>query len=184
MLRRAFTCVVLAGATAVFLGTGTARAQLSDTTTFLAHVSNEYRVIPNVTYHEANNHENQLDLYLPSRAGGPTPVLVFFHGGGWIVGNKESNVLRVLPYLEMGWAVVNVGYRLVQVSPAPAAVEDGLCALRWVARSRAVQPGPRADRDLGELGWGPPGVDDRHDPVGRRPGPGMRPGRVRGPRGR
>ena len=37
------------------------------------------------------------------------------------------------PWLEMGWQVVNVEYRLARVSQAPAAVEDCLCALRWVA---------------------------------------------------
>ena len=35
----------------------------------------------------------------------------------------------------MGWAVVNVEYRLGQVARAPAAVEDCLCALRWVIAS-------------------------------------------------
>lgn len=119
----------------VFVLPGSAQAQLSDTTAFLAHVSNQYRIIPNVVYHEANNHENALDLYLPTNATEETPVLVMFHGGGWVAGNRHSMALRALPYLEMGWAVVNVSYRLVQVSRAPAAVEDGLCAMQWVARN-------------------------------------------------
>ena len=36
-----------------------------------------------------------------------------------------------LPYLEAGWNVVNVEYRLARVSLAPGAVEDAMCALRW-----------------------------------------------------
>jgi len=120
---------------AAFVLPGVAQAQLSDTTSFLAHVSNQYRIIPNVVYHEANNHENELDLYLPTNAAAETPVLVMFHGGGWVAGNRHSMALRALPYLEMGWAVVNVSYRLVQVSRAPAAVEDGLCAMQWIARN-------------------------------------------------
>ena len=44
-------------------------------------------------------------------------------------------VLRLLPWLEMGWAVANIEYRLGEVSLAPAAVEDCLCALRWVIRN-------------------------------------------------
>lgn len=112
-----------------------ANAQLGDTGSFLAHVSNQYRVTPNVTYHVASGHENKLDLYLPRSASGSTPVLMYIHGGGWVGGSKEANVLRILPYLEMGWAVVNVGYRLGAVARAPAAVEDGLCALRWVIRN-------------------------------------------------
>jgi len=44
-------------------------------------------------------------------------------------------VLEVLPYLHMGWAAVNVEYRLADVSKAPAAVEDCRCALRWILRN-------------------------------------------------
>jgi acetyl esterase/lipase len=110
-------------------------AQLGETESFLAHVSNQYRVVPNVTYHIASGHENKLDLYLPRGAGGPAPVLMYIHGGGWVGGTKESSVLRLLPFMEMGWAVVNVEYRLGRVARAPAAVEDCLCALRWVIRN-------------------------------------------------
>ena len=88
------------------MGSGVARAQLSDTTAFLADVSNQYRVVPNVVYHVANNHDNKLDLYLPANPSGSTPVLMMIHGGGWVQGTKEAQVLRALPYLEMGWAVV------------------------------------------------------------------------------
>ena len=112
-----------------------ARAQLAPTAAWVSHVSNEYRVIPNVTYHTANNVDNSVDLYIPRDARGPTPVLMYIHGGGWVGGNKEANVLRLLPYLEMGWSVVNVQYRLGRVSRAPAAVEDCLCALQWVKRN-------------------------------------------------
>ena len=129
--------VFIVGAAIVTIVTGpsVARAQLSDTTAFLADVSNQYRVIPNVVYHTANNHDIKLDLYLPANPTGPTPVLLMIHGGGWVQGTKESQLLRAVPYLEMGWAVVNTTYRLVQVSRAPAAVEDCLCALQWIART-------------------------------------------------
>jgi len=40
--------------------------------------------------------------------------------------------MSILPWMEMGWNVVNVEYRMARVSLAPAAVEDCLCALRWV----------------------------------------------------
>ena len=60
----------------------------------------------NVSYgpHKAN----VLDIWI-AEGDGPHPLHVYIHGGGWVRGTKESNVLRVLPYLEMGWAVVNVG---------------------------------------------------------------------------
>ncbi len=135
MSRRSISFVMLVGVALLAGGAPDANAQLGDTSSFLANVSNEYRVTPNVTYHVASNHENKLDLYVPRNASGPTPVLMYIHGGGWVGGAKEVNVLRILPYLEMGWAVVNVEYRLGAVARAPAAVEDGLCALRWVIRN-------------------------------------------------
>ena len=117
------------------LGPGVALAQSSDAAGWAAHLSNQYRVLPNVTYSTANNWDSTADLYLPRGADAPTPVLMYIHGGGWVGGTKEGSVLRLLPWLEMGWAVVNVEYRLGQVSLAPAAVEDCLCALRWVIRN-------------------------------------------------
>ena len=135
MFRRSIPLVMLVGVAILVAGPSKANAQLGQTTSFLAHVSNQYRVIPNLTYHVASNQENKLDLYVPRDATGPTPVLMYIHGGGWVGGTKESSVLRILPYLEMGWAVANVEYRLGAVARAPAAVEDGLCALRWVIRN-------------------------------------------------
>jgi acetyl esterase/lipase len=96
------------------------------------YVGGDYEIIPNITYAAANNTELKLDLYLPRQRVMPRPTVVFYHGGGWVAGKKEQNVLQLLPYLSMGWASVNVEYRLADNSPAPAAVEDCLCALRWV----------------------------------------------------
>ena len=124
MCKRSLPFAMLVGITLLVAEPTDVNAQLGETTSFLAHVSNQYRVIPNVTYHIASNQENKLDLYVPRGATGPTPVLMYIHGGGWVGGTKESSVLRILPYLEMGWAVANVEYRLGAVARAPAAVED------------------------------------------------------------
>jgi acetyl esterase/lipase len=96
-----------------------------------------YRVVPNITYLTANDHEAKLDVYSPrtATADHPVPTLIYIHGGGWVGGTKESAFLNVLPYMQMGWAVVNVEYRLGRVSLAPAAVEDCRCALKWVVRN-------------------------------------------------
>lgn len=95
---------------------------------------NNYRVATNITYLVANNYEAKLDVY-QRRAQGPQPTLIHIHGGGWIGGTKEGSLMALMPWFEMGWNVVNVEYRLGRVSQAPAAVEDCLCALRWVARN-------------------------------------------------
>jgi acetyl esterase/lipase len=94
--------------------------------------SSDYDIQANVTYAIANNTELKLDLYLPRDKSKLNPTLVLFHGGGWVDGAKERNVMYLLPYLSMGWTVVNVEYRMAKNSLAPAAVEDCRCALRWL----------------------------------------------------
>jgi acetyl esterase/lipase len=96
------------------------------------YVAGDYDIQPNVTYSIANNTELKLDLYLPKNRSTPKTTLVLFHGGGWVDGQKERNVLFLLPYLAEGWAAVNVEYRMARNSRAPAAVEDCRCALRWL----------------------------------------------------
>jgi acetyl esterase/lipase len=98
------------------------------------YVAGDYDIVPNITYAIANDTELKLDLYALKNRANPVPVLILFHGGGWVEGKKEQNVLQILPYLSLGWAVANVEYRLGRVSPAPAAVEDCRCALRWVVQ--------------------------------------------------
>ena len=112
-----------------------ASAQLSESAAWAAGATGEYRVISNVTYLTANNYEAKLDVYLPSGLTAPNPVVIYIHGGGWVGGTKEGAMPQLLPYMEMGWTVVNVEYRLARVSLAPAAVEDCRCALRWVYRN-------------------------------------------------
>jgi acetyl esterase/lipase len=99
-----------------------------------ALVANATRLESGITYLKASNWDGQLDVYVP-RTTGPHPTLLHIHGGGWVGGTRESVQLRLLPYLEMGFAVVNISYRLGAVAQAPAAVEDCLCAMRWVIRN-------------------------------------------------
>jgi acetyl esterase/lipase len=112
-----------------------AQNKLPDTAAWAATMTNSYIVQPNITYLTANNFENRVDVYRPRNAVSATPVLLYIHGGGWVGGSKESAFLQTMPYLEMGWAVVNVQYRLARISLAPAAVEDCRCALLWVIRN-------------------------------------------------
>jgi acetyl esterase/lipase len=110
-----------------------ALAQLSPQATWATHAANEYQIFPNITYSVNNNYESKLDIYKRRDAAVPQPTLIWIHGGGWTGGSKESAVMSLMPWFEMGWNVVNVEYRLARISPAPAAVEDCLCALRFVA---------------------------------------------------
>jgi len=125
-MRRNFWAMMIAMALPAF-------AQLSAPAEWATHATNEYQVFPNVTYLVASNWEAKLDIYKRRDTTGPQPTMIFFHGGGWVQGSKEQSQLSLMPWLEMGWNVVNVEYRLGRVALAPAAVEDGLCVLRWIA---------------------------------------------------
>ena len=108
-----------------------APAQASAWATTLA---NRYQVTPDVTYLTASNgFEVKLDVYRRRDVQTPQPTLVFYHGGGWVAGSKDAALMSFMPWIEMGWNVVNVGYRLLRVAGAPAAVEDAQCALRYIA---------------------------------------------------
>jgi acetyl esterase/lipase len=109
-------------------------AQLPPAATWATHAANEYQIFPNITYVTANNYEAKLDVYKRRDTTTSQPTLIWIHGGGWTGGTKESATMSLMPWMEMGWNIVNVEYRLARVSLAPAAVEDCLCALRWVAQ--------------------------------------------------
>jgi acetyl esterase/lipase len=122
-------------------GMATAEAQSlggTEDLTWAVRIAERYPTIvaSNITYVTANNFEAKLDVYTPRGNDQPKPTLLFFHGGGWMGGfTKEMYPFSFLPFLQLGWNVVNVEYRPSSVSLAPAAVEDCLCALRWVGRN-------------------------------------------------
>jgi acetyl esterase/lipase len=95
-----------------------------------------YRITPNITYLTANGFDAKLDVYQLHGTAKPNATLIYIHGGGWQGGPSKDHYSHwFLPFLHMGWNVVNVEYRPSSVSLAPAAVEDCLCALRWVYRN-------------------------------------------------
>jgi acetyl esterase len=75
-------------------------------------------------------------IYVPTTplGGGDPPVLVWFHGGGWVIGDLEStdSTVRTLANAA-GMVAVSVDYRLAPEHPFPAAIDDALAAVRWVA---------------------------------------------------
>jgi acetyl esterase/lipase len=107
-------------------------AQLPPSAEWAVHAANRYQIFPNVTYLTASNWEAKMDIYKRRDTTGPQPTLVYMHGGFWAAGTKEGSLMAIMPWLEMGWNVVNVEYRLARVALAPAAVEDCLCALRYI----------------------------------------------------
>ena len=120
-------------------------AQASPSADWAIQTHNSYRVLPNITYMTATGYESKLDVYRRRDTTDAQPTLVFYHGGGWVGGTKDAAIMSIMPWLEMGWTVVNVEYRMAAVAPAPAAVVDATCALRFVI-DRADDYGIDTDR--------------------------------------
>ena len=108
---------------------------LSDTAGWASTVNEQYWIQPDITYGVANSYTLKLDVWQRTNQKIAAPTLIYYHGGGWIFGDRTGATLLFLPFLEMGWNVINVEYRMASVSLAPAAVEDCRCALRWAVRN-------------------------------------------------
>ncbi len=82
--------------------------------------------------------EIPIRIYTP-KAAALCGALVFFHGGGWVVGSIEGHdeVCRRLAN-ESGTLVISVGYRLAPEHKFPAGLEDGYAAAAWVAANAAA----------------------------------------------
>jgi acetyl esterase len=79
-------------------------------------------------------------LYVPGHlpGGTPAPLLVYFHGGGWVIGDLDTHdgVCRFLA-AAAGVAVLAIDYRLAPEHPFPAAVEDAWAGFAWAAANAA-----------------------------------------------
>jgi acetyl esterase len=77
--------------------------------------------------------------YRPAGHPGVLPALVFYHGGGWVVGSLDSHdhLCRHLA-VRAGIAVLSIDYRLAPEHPFPAALEDCLAAAQWAMREAAA----------------------------------------------
>ena len=93
-------------------------------------------------------------LYRP--VAGPVPLVVYLHGGGWVFGSVATHdrACRRLAAAS-GAAVLSIDYRRAPEHPWPAAVDDTLAALRWVATRPAVlDPHPTAVAVAGDSAGG------------------------------
>jgi acetyl esterase/lipase len=97
----------------------------------------DIRLDRDVTYAVMDGQPLRLDLARP-RTGGPHPLVVLIHGGGWSGGDRSvyHHAMRVLA--GQGYAAASIDYRLASAprNVFPAAVADVRCAVRWL-RSRA-----------------------------------------------
>jgi acetyl esterase len=91
-----------------------------------------------------------LRLYRPQEGMGPWPVLVYFHGGGYVVGSLDSHDGVCREFCQRTpCAVLSVGYRLAPEHRFPTALNDGEDALGWLAEEAA-----RLGLDRGRIAFG------------------------------
>ncbi|OIN78189.1 alpha/beta hydrolase [Mycobacterium malmoense] len=114
------------------------RAQMRETTVGLPgpqiHVETDDLSLPGPAGEIAARHYRPAD-------GAPAPLLVFYHGGGWAIGDLDTHdALCRLICRDAGIHVLSIDYRLAPEHPAPAAVEDAYAAFKW-AHEHADQLG-------------------------------------------
>jgi acetyl esterase len=89
-------------------------------------------------------------LYVPDPDSGPSPLLIYFHGGGWVIGDLDTHddPCRFLAG-HSGVRVLSVDYRLAPENPFPAAAEDAFAAYEWANANTE-----RLAADSGRVGVG------------------------------
>ena len=75
------------------------------------------KVLRDLQYVEDGHERHRLDLYLPEKAEGRLPVVVWIHGGAWMAGSKEG--CPAAPFASQGCAVASINYRLSQHAVFP-----------------------------------------------------------------
>ena len=103
---------------------GSANSQLMTSSKWAKDFSLRFNGARNIAYKGSDTGMCLLDCYSPKEAMEPVPVVVWFHGGGWRKGTKDSSNGLIPKFLEKGWGAVNVDYRMSDSALAPAAVID------------------------------------------------------------
>ena len=105
----------------------------------------------NITYCE-NTVPLEMDVYFPTAGSGPSPVLIYIHGGAWMIGDKAVGFqLEEIPTIAAaGYFIASIDYRLAPDYPFPAMIEDAKCAVRFL-RAHAQELNINPDK-IGVLG--------------------------------
>ena len=83
--------------------------------------------------------EIELRLFDPRKSRGPGPVVVFYHGGGFVLGSIDTHAGMAAEIARgLDLPVVSVEYRLAPENPWPAGIDDAEAAARWVAENGAA----------------------------------------------
>jgi acetyl esterase/lipase len=96
-----------------------------------------------VVFGVGGERELHCNVHSPAGGGDKRTALVFFHGGGFVGGSKDSIDARVGHYAELGYVCVAAEYRLAPDAKWPSQIHDAKAAIRWTranAESLGVDP--------------------------------------------
>lgn len=89
-----------------------------------------------LTYSEVNDRKMKLDLYAPKEKSAKlSPLLVFIHGGAWSGGNRLHYKYYCVEFAKRGYVAATISYRLSDVAPFPAALDDCRSAVNWLRKN-------------------------------------------------
>lgn len=94
----------------------------------------------NLAYVKDGHERQKLDLYLPETTDRSAPLIIWIHGGGWQGGSKENALPLRQGWLDQGYAIASINYRLSGHAVFPAQIEDCKAAIRWL-RAHAAEYG-------------------------------------------
>jgi triacylglycerol lipase len=98
-------------------------------------LADDVEVTRSVPYVRRGKKQILADIYRPSNASGPLPVILMVHGGAWFSGDKVHVTLHARYAARAGFAVVAINYRLAPQHKFPAQLEDCQAAMQWIAEN-------------------------------------------------
>ena len=90
----------------------------------------------NIPYGQAGGEPLMLDAHVPA-GDGKFPVVLIVHGGGWMSGDRETDIVPVFAPVGTNFTWFTISYRLAPTNRWPACYEDVRTAIRWVKRHAA-----------------------------------------------
>ena len=142
-----FCLAVSSGACSTQTGTGS-----NALSTTPAYISKLGSVEKNVTYSNADFINLKLDVYYPTSAPTPMPVVVYLHGGAWIGGDKSDAAAspEIAEFVKRGFLVASINYGLAPQYTILGQIENAKCAVRFL-RANSAYFGINPD-ELGAFG--------------------------------
>ena len=98
----------------------------------VAAVPEGVKTFRDLAYVEQGHERQKLDLFMPENGTGPFPLVIWIHGGGWASGDKAGCPPLRDGFIQRGYAVASLNYRLSGDAIFPAQVEDCKAAIRWL----------------------------------------------------